>query len=112
MLIITYISVCILFLVSFYMFIGLLEVSGRQIVLFQQNGKKAFTPGAGMTLLIALLLSMAAMILLQQTNIVHFAFPNIIVRVGSWVCMIVFFIRVIGEFHYFGIFKRKRYPIC
>ena len=73
-------------------------------------GKKAFTPGAGMTLLIALLLSIAAMILLQQTNIVHFAFPNIIVRVGSWVCMIVFFIRVIGEFHYFGIFKRKKTP--
>ncbi len=91
------------------MFTGLLEVSGRQIVLFQQKmGKKAFTPGAGMTLLIALLLSMATMILLQQTNIVHFAFPNIIVRVGSWVCMIVFFIRVIGEFHYFGIFKRKK----
>ena len=74
MLIITYISVCILFLVNFYMFIGLLEVSGRQIVLFNKNGKKAFTPGAGMTLLIALLLSMAAMILLQQTNIVHLHF--------------------------------------
>ena len=40
MLIITYISVCILFLVSFYMFIGLLEVSGRQIVLFQQKWEK------------------------------------------------------------------------
>ena len=61
-----------------------------------------------MTLIIALLLSMAAIILLQQTNIVHFAFPNSIVQVASWVCMIVFLIRVIGEFHYFGIFKRKK----
>ncbi|HDR6026255.1 TPA: DUF3995 domain-containing protein, partial [Bacillus anthracis] len=33
---------------------------------------------------------------------------NIIVQVASWVCMIVFLIRVIGEFHYFGIFKRKK----
>ena len=43
-----------------------------------------------MTLFIALLLSMAAIILLQQTNIVHFAFPTIIVQMGSWVCMVVF----------------------
>ena len=76
------------------MFIGLLEVSGRQIVSFQQKlEKKAFTPGTGMTLFIALLLSMAAIILLQQTNIIHFAFPNIIVQMGSWVCMVVFFFK-------------------
>lgn len=61
-----------------------------------------------MTLFIALLLSMAAMILLQQTNVVHFEVPNNIVQLGSWICMIVFFIRVIGEFHYFGIFKREK----
>ncbi len=109
MFIITYISVCILFLVSFYMFIGLLEVSGRQIdVIPTKAGEKAFTPGTGMTLFIAFLLSMAAIILLQQTNIVHFAFPNIIVRMGSWVLYGCFFLRVIGEFHYFGIFKRKK----
>ncbi len=56
-------------------------------------GEKVFTPGTG---IIALLLSMAAIILLQQTNIVHFAFPNIIVQM-VWVCMVVFLIRVIGE---------------
>ncbi|AIY75011.1 DUF3995 domain-containing protein [Bacillus anthracis] len=109
MLIITYISVCILFLVSFlHVYWAFGGKWATNSVIPTKMGKKAFTPGAGMTLLIALLLSMAAMILLQQTNIVHFAFPNIIVRVGSWVCMIVFFIRVIGEFHYFGIFKRKK----
>ncbi|HDR6311633.1 TPA: DUF3995 domain-containing protein [Bacillus cereus] len=109
MLIITYISTCILFLVSFlhvYWAFG-----GRwatNSVIPTKAGEKAFTPGTGMTLLIALLLNMAAMILLQQTNVVYFAFPNIIVQMGSWICMIVFFIRVIGEFHYFGIFKRKK----
>ncbi|WP_242239432.1 DUF3995 domain-containing protein [Bacillus cereus group sp. BfR-BA-01309] len=109
MLIITYISVCILFLVSFlhvYWAFG-----GRwatNSVIPTKAGEKAFTPGTGMTFFIALLLSMAAIILLQQTNVVYFAFPNIIVQMGSWICMIVFFIRVIGEFHYFGIFKRKK----
>jgi len=109
MLIITYISVCILFLVSFlhvyWAFGGKWATSS---VIPTKAGEKAFTPSVGMTLFIALLISMAAIILLQQTNLVHFQVPNIIVQLGSWVCMIVFFIRVIGEFHYFGIFKRKK----
>ena len=90
MLIITYISACILFLVSF------LHVDwafggnwGTNSVIPTKAGEKAFTPRAGMTLVVALLLSMAAIILLQQANIVHFAVPNVIIQVGSWICMIV-----------------------
>ena len=109
MLIIIYIAVSILFLVSFlHVYWAFGGKWATNSVIPTKDGEKSFTPGAGMTLLIALLLSMAAMILLQQTNIVHFVFPNIVVQVGSWVCMIVFFIRVIGEFRYFGIFKRKK----
>ncbi|HDX9610198.1 TPA: DUF3995 domain-containing protein [Bacillus toyonensis] len=109
MLIITYISVCILFLVSFlHIYWAFGGKWATNSVIPTKAGEKAFTPGAGMTLFIALLLSTAAMILLQQANIVHFAVPNVFVQIGSWVCMVVFFIRVIGEFHYFGIFKRKK----
>lgn len=109
MLIITYMSVCILFLVSFlHVYWAFGGKWATNSVIPTKSGEKAFTPGTGMTLLIALLLSMAAMILLHQTNVVHFAVPNIFVQLGSWICMIVFFIRVIGEFHYFGIFKRKK----
>ncbi|TPV42170.1 DUF3995 domain-containing protein [Bacillus dicomae] len=109
MLFITYISVCILFLVSFlHVYWAFGGKWATNSVIPTKSGEKAFTPGLGMTLFIALLLSMAAMILLQQTNIVHFAFPNIIIQIGSWVCMFVFFIRVIGEFRYFGIFKREK----
>ena len=81
---------------------------GTNSVIPTKSGEKAFTPRAGMTLFIALLLSVAAIILLQQANIVHFAVPNVIIQVGSWICMIVFSIRVIGEFNYFGIFKRQK----
>ncbi|MDF9664575.1 MULTISPECIES: DUF3995 domain-containing protein [Bacillus] len=109
MLIITYISVCILFLVSFlHVYWAFGGTWATNSVIPTRSGEKAFIPGVGMTLFIALLLSMAAMILLQQTNVVHFVFPNSIVQLGSWICMIGFFIRVIGEFHYFGIFKRKK----
>ncbi|MEK4912945.1 DUF3995 domain-containing protein [Bacillus sp. FSL E2-8887] len=109
MLIITYISVCILFLVSFlHVYWAFGGKWATNSVIPTKAGEKAFTPGTGMTLFIALLLSMAAMILLQQANIVHSALPIVFVQMGSWVCMVVFFIRVIGEFHYFGIFKRKK----
>ncbi|KYZ69341.1 DUF3995 domain-containing protein [Bacillus sp. GZT] len=109
MLIIISIAVSILFLVSFlHVYWAFGGKWATNSVIPTKDGEKSFTPGAGMTLIIALLLSMAAIILLQQTNIVHFAFPNIIVQVASWVCMIVFLIRVIGEFHYFGIFKQKK----
>ncbi|MEK4933182.1 MULTISPECIES: DUF3995 domain-containing protein [Bacillus] len=109
MLIITYISVCILFLVSFlHVYWAFGGKWATNSVIPTKAGEKAFTPGTGMTLFIALLLSMAAMILLQQANIVHFALPNVFVQMGSWVCIVVFFIRVIGGFHYFGIFKRKK----
>ncbi|MCU5654259.1 DUF3995 domain-containing protein [Bacillus mycoides] len=109
MLIITYISVCILFLVSFlHVYWAFGGKWATNSVIPTKAGEKAFTPGTGMTLFIALLLSMAAMILLQQANIVHSALPNVFVQMGSWVCIVVFLIRVIGEFHYFGIFKRKK----
>lgn len=109
MLIITYISVCILFLVSFlHVYWAFGGKWATNSVIPTKAGEKVFTPSVEMTLFIALLLSTAAIILLQQTNLVHFEVPNIIVQLGSWVCMIVFFIRVIGEFHYFGIFKRKK----
>ncbi len=92
MFIITYISVCILFLVSFlHVYWAFGGKWATNSVIPTKAGEKAFTPGTGMTLFIALLLSMAAIILLQQTNIIPFAFPNIIVQMGSWVCMVVFF---------------------
>ncbi|HDR8172045.1 DUF3995 domain-containing protein [Bacillus cereus] len=109
MLIITYISACILFLVSFlHVYWAFGGKWATNSVIPTKSGEKAFTPGVGMTLFIALLLSMAAMILLQQADVVYFAVPNIIIQIGSWVCMVVFFIRVIGEFRYFGIFKREK----
>lgn len=109
MFIVTIISVCILFLVSFlHVYWAFGGKWGTNSVIPTKSGEKTFTPGTGMTLLIALLLSMAAIILLLQAKVISFAVPNIIIQIGTWVCMIVFFIRVLGEFNYFGIFKRKK----
>jgi hypothetical protein len=102
-------AACILFA------IGLLHVYwafggkwGIGAVLPQQDGRNAFTPGVGATLLVALLVGTAGVILLLQANLIELSERYFIVRAGAWVCAVVFGLRVIGEFHYFGIFKKVK----
>ncbi|WP_369899688.1 DUF3995 domain-containing protein [Bacillus manliponensis] len=73
-----------------------------------QSGERAFTPSPVITLFVGLLLSIAAILLLLQATIIPLFVPQIIVQMGCWICMFVFSLRVIGEFNYFGIFKRKK----
>ncbi|KFN02784.1 DUF3995 domain-containing protein [Bacillus clarus] len=109
MFITTTISVCILFCISLlHVYWAFGGKWGTNAVIPTESGVKTFTPHAGMTLLIALLLSMAAVLLLLQTNIISISVPNVIIQIGYWICMSVFAMRVIGEFNYFGIFKRKK----
>ncbi|TNJ62460.1 DUF3995 domain-containing protein [Paenibacillus hemerocallicola] len=101
-------AACILFA------IGLLHVFwafggkwGVGAVIPRHNGKRAFTPGIGATLVVALLVGAAGVILLVQANLLDLSGQYFIVRMGAWVCAGVFAVRVIGDFHYFGIFKKK-----
>lgn len=81
---------------------------GINAVIPTESGEKTFTPGMGMTLLVALLLSIAALFLLWEIEIIPSFIPQMIIRSGSWICMLVFGLRVFGEFNYFGIFKKKK----
>ncbi|WP_459503710.1 DUF3995 domain-containing protein [Bacillus sp. C1] len=73
-----------------------------------ESGEKVFSPRTSMTLLVALLLCVAALLLLLQVNLISFFIPRVIVQICSWICMVVFGLRVVGEFKYFGVFKRKK----
>ncbi|KEK22803.1 DUF3995 domain-containing protein [Bacillus gaemokensis] len=102
-------SACLLFCISLlHIYWAFGGKWGIHAAIPTEFGEKAFTPSTGMTLLIAFLLSMAAVLLLLKTNIISLSIPHVIVQIGSWICMFVFGIRVIGEFNYFGIFKRKK----
>ncbi|UVI30901.1 DUF3995 domain-containing protein [Paenibacillus spongiae] len=101
-------DVCVLFA------IGLLHVYwafggkwGINAVIPQQDGRRAFTPGAGITLLIALLVFSAGILLLLRSNFVGNVEQSFVARIGVTVCAVVFAMRVIGDFRYFGIFKKK-----
>ena len=77
-------------------------------MLFQLNQGKGVYTSRRNDIVHCIIIKYGEIILLQQAKIFHFAVPNVIIQVGSWICMIVFSIRVIGEFNYFGIFKRQK----
>ncbi|MEF3313135.1 DUF3995 domain-containing protein [Paenibacillus sp. GYB004] len=109
--IIVVLAACILFAIGLlHVFWALGGQWGTRAVIPEQEGEQAFVPGVWETFLIALLVSLAGLFLLLRTGLVEFSFPaqDFIVRVGVWVCAVVFALRVIGEFNLFGIFKKKR----
>lgn len=109
MLIVITISACLLVGISLlHVYWAFGGTWGIKAAIPTDSEKKVFTPSTGMTLLVGILLSMAALLLLLQANILSPFIPQTIIQIGSWVCMLVFGFRVIGEFHYFGVFKRKK----
>lgn len=108
MLIIITISACLLVCISLlHVYWAFGGRWGIKAAIPTEAGEKAFIPGTGMTLLVALLLCVAALFLLLQANLIFSFIPRMIVHFGSWICMFVFGLRVVGEFNYFGIFKKK-----
>ena len=82
-LLLQYISVCILFLVSFlHVYWAFGGKWGTNSVIPTKSGEKTFTPGTGMTLLIALLLSMAAIILLLQAKVIILQFQTLLFKLA------------------------------
>ncbi len=109
MMTITLLAACILFAVSLlHVFWAFGGKWGTAAVLPEQEGERTFSPNVIVTLVVAFLLSAAAFILLMQANHIHLSETYLIVRVGAWVCAIVFALRVVGDFDYFGISKKKR----
>ncbi|PFK31188.1 hypothetical protein COI93_21075 [Bacillus cereus] len=108
MLIIITISACLLVCISLlHVYWAFGGRWGIKAAIPTKAGEKSFIPGTGMTLLVALLLCVAALLLLLQANLIFSIIPRMIVHFGSWICMFVFGLRVVGEFNYFGIFKKK-----
>jgi hypothetical protein len=73
-----------------------------------QSQKAAFVPGKIATLVVAFLVISAALLLFLQGGLFVSIQPNFIVKWGCWVCVIAFGLRVVGDFKYFGLFKKIR----
>jgi hypothetical protein len=79
---------------------------GLTAVVPSVDGQPLFENGLWDTLAVALALSIAAGICLGTLNYRLPFLPTWIYRTGIWCIALVFLLRAVGEFHYFGFFKQ------
>ncbi|QDQ02977.1 DUF3995 domain-containing protein [Lysinibacillus fusiformis] len=111
-LILTLLAVSVLFLISMlhvYWAYGGRWGSDLAIPVKEGEQRPAFVPKKTGTLLVAVLIVMAAMLMLVQGGYLQSIQANIITRIGCIVGSCVFFIRAIGDFKYVGFFKKIKH---
>ncbi|NOT57596.1 MAG: DUF3995 domain-containing protein [Deltaproteobacteria bacterium] len=81
---------------------------GRSSVIPEVEGKPQFHPGKGATVLVALLLAVAALTIVGQLGLWGTALPAGLFFWGTRFIAGAFFLRVIGDFRLVGLFKRVR----
>jgi hypothetical protein len=73
------------------------------------NGRPAFRPGPGATLVVAALLALAALVVLARAGAIPApGVPAWLVAFAAWVLTLVLAARVVGNLRTFGLFKRVR----
>ncbi len=72
----------------------------------KREGKPLFTPTPLITLIVAALLFVAALIVLEASHILPSFLPTWITSLGIWTIASVFLLRSLGDFRYIGFSKR------
>lgn len=83
-------------------------VAWRGSVIPEKHGKPVFSPGRLGTLLVAVSLAAAALLIAIQSQIIPWWSPTPITKIATWVLSVIFILRAIGDFRYVGFFKKVR----
>jgi hypothetical protein len=83
-------------------------IRGQASALPERDGKPLFQPGRVTTILVALLLGLACLLVLAAAGLIHPGLSPVTVLVGTWIVAVVMFARAVGDFQYVGFFKRVR----
>jgi hypothetical protein len=81
---------------------------GSDVTIPKHDGQPLFQPPPAGTLLVATLLFSASLVVLGRLGLWGAALPRWPFVVGTWTLVVVFLGRVVGDFRWFGIFKRAR----
>jgi hypothetical protein len=79
---------------------------GTDVTIPKQDGKPLFQPPSTGTLLVAILLFSAGLVVLGRLGLWGTALPHWLFVAGIWTLVAVFLARVVGDFTWFGVFKR------
>ena len=80
---------------------------GTDVAIPKRDGAPLFTPSPASTLLIAVLLFAAAFVLLGRVGMWGLWLPRWPFVIGTWTLAVVFGARAVGDFRWFGLFKRR-----
>ena len=81
---------------------------GTDVTIPKQDGRPLFQPPRAGTLLVAILLFSAGLVVLGRLGLWGTALPRWVFVAGTWTLVAVFLGRVVGDFRWFGVFKRTR----
>jgi len=79
---------------------------GSDVAIPRRDGRPLFVPWPAGTVIVAMLLGAAALVLLGRLGLWGRGLPRWLFAAGAWTIVVVFAARVVGDFRWFGIFKR------
>jgi hypothetical protein len=79
---------------------------GTDVAIPTHEGRPRFVPNIASTLTVAALLWAAALVLLGRVGLWGEWLPRWLFTAGTWTLVVVFGGRVVGDFRWFGLFKR------
>ena len=81
---------------------------GTDVAIPKRGGQPLFVPGPAGTLMVGVLLWAAGLVFLGRVGLWGQWLPRWPFVAGTWTLVIVFGGRVVGDFRWFGLFKRVR----
>lgn len=80
---------------------------GYDAVIPELNGKPAFDPSKGVTILLAIILMLPILLILGKMEVIGNKLPSWLFQAGLWGIGFVFLLRAIGNFKTVGFFKKR-----
>ena len=79
---------------------------GSAVAVPSREDRPLFSPGPLATLIVAALLLTASLVMMGRLGVWRTLLPQWFFAAGAWIIAVVFTARVIGDFRWFGLFKR------
>jgi len=103
-----YVSIVIFaFLSLIHVYWGVGGRWGYDVAIPVQNGKPAFNPSKGVTILLAIILALPILLILGRMEVFATKLPSWFFQAGLWGICFVFLLRAIGNFKTIGFFKKR-----
>jgi uncharacterized protein DUF3995 len=79
---------------------------GTDVTVPTRDGNRVFVPSSAATLIVAMLLFAASLVILGRLGLWGQWLPRWPFVAGAWTLVVVFGARVVGDIRWFGLFKR------